>query len=78
MRKVKIPFEKCPKCGSEDGFYTKEQARGPIRYKYNFDGSESDNGEMYEGLSFFGGNYAYCIACDKRIFKVEYENSFYD
>ncbi len=66
-----IPFTACPKCGSDIGFYTKEQAHGPIRYEYSFDGEEVDNGSMYEFLHYTGGEYAYCLNCDKRIFKIE-------
>ncbi len=66
----KAPIDKCPVCGSKDGYYTKEQARGPIQLIYNFDGSESDNGSMYDMLTFSGGKYAYCLKCDKRLFKM--------
>ncbi|WP_267459218.1 hypothetical protein [Caproicibacter fermentans] len=38
---------------------------------YNFDGSETDNGEMYDLLQYSGGKYAYCLHCDKRLFRME-------
>lgn len=71
MRESKSPVDRCPYCGSDYGYYTKQQAHGPVRYNYEFDGSESDNGEMYNCLSYTGGKYAYCAHCDKRLFKME-------
>jgi hypothetical protein len=71
VRISKSPIDKCPYCGSDDGYYTKEQVHGPIQYMYNFDDTETDNSEMYNGLILTGGKYAYCINCDKRLFRME-------
>lgn len=71
MRLSKLPIDRCPYCGSKDGYYTKEQVKGSVRYNYNFDGSEAENGEMYDYLSYSGGKYAYCLHCDKRLFRIE-------
>lgn len=64
------PIEKCPHCGSGDGYYTKEQAHGNVTRYYNYDGSDCDNGQMHDYLTYSGGKYAYCIKCDKRLFKM--------
>ena len=40
MRNEKhAPIDRCPYCGSTDGYYTKEQVRGAVQYMYNFDGT---------------------------------------
>lgn len=67
----KAPYEACPKCGDDEGYYTKMQARGLVITRFEFDGSEAENGDMYEGLSYSGGVWAYCLACHKRIFRME-------
>lgn len=72
MREFKAPIDKCPYCGSADGYYTKEQASGSIYYNHHFDGREADNSEMFSLLTYKGGKYAYCIKCDKRLFKMNY------
>ena len=63
-------IDKCPHCGSDAGFYTKDYLSGTCRYNRNFDGSEAYNGEMYEYLSHEIGKIAYCVMCDKRLFKM--------
>lgn len=72
MEENKAPINECPHCKSKDGYYTKEQVHGTVRYKFNFDGTESENDSMYDLLSYKGGKYAYCLRCDKRLFKMEY------
>lgn len=67
---VKAPIEKCPHCDSKDGYYTKEQVYGSIQMQHNFDGSEKDNSTLYDSLNLKGGAFAYCISCDKRLFKM--------
>jgi hypothetical protein len=61
----------CPYCGSDVGYYTKDYARGMIRYFYRFDGSEADNSGMYNLLSYRNGAYAYCAVCNKRLFRTD-------
>lgn len=68
------PVSCCPKCGSDVGYYTKDYASGPVYYNHNYDGTEADNSEMYNGLVFTRGKYAYCLACYERLFKIK-ENS---
>lgn len=67
----KSPIDKCPYCGSDIGYYTKERVHGSVHYNYNYDGSEADNGEMYDMLTYSGGKYAYCLNCDRQLFKME-------
>ena len=70
MREAKEPINKCPYCGSEDGFYTKQQARGQVIYYYNYDGSFHDNGQVHDNLSYNGGKVAYCASCNKKVFNM--------
>lgn len=67
---MKAPIEICPYCGSIEGYYTKEQVRGHIRVCHNFDGSNADNADMYDGLTFTGGKIPYCLDCNKQLFKT--------
>ncbi|MGE4282356.1 MAG: hypothetical protein AB7G87_01405 [Clostridia bacterium] len=66
----KAPVDKCPFCESDSGFYTKEQVHGSINVRHNYDGSEAENGSMYECLSYKGGKFAYCLDCKRRLFKM--------
>jgi hypothetical protein len=64
------PIDKCPHCGSDSGFYTKDYVCGSTRYYQRFDGTEEDNSEFYSPLEHRQGKYAYCSDCNKRIFKM--------
>ncbi|GED72610.1 hypothetical protein BRE01_63120 [Brevibacillus reuszeri] len=66
----KTQLAECPHCGSDEGYYTKTQVSGSVRYHGGFDRSERENGDMYEHLSHKSGKVAYCSACDKRLFKL--------
>lgn len=63
-------YDSCKKCGSDEGVYIKEQYRGSAQMRYNFDGSEQDNDEMYDGMVSKQGLYVYCQSCDKRVMTV--------
>jgi DNA-directed RNA polymerase subunit RPC12/RpoP len=52
----KAPISECPNCGSTFGYYTIDDLR-------NFDGSKRNNSSM-------SGKYAYCVHCDKKLFKM--------
>lgn len=67
----KAPIDKCPHCGSDMGYYTKDYISGSCRYNHNYDGSQAYNGEMYDYLDHESGKIAYCSNCDKRLFKIE-------
>ena len=61
-------IDHCPKCGSTEGYYTKDRVSGIVHYKNSFDPTEEkDNCEMYDYLSHKTGKVAYCIDCDKKI-----------
>jgi hypothetical protein len=47
------------------------QVSGRITTRFKFDGSEAENGDMYEYLKYKGGKYAYCLNCNKQIFRME-------
>lgn len=66
----KAPIDRCPYCGSNYGYYTKDRISGPVWYNQNFDGSEADNWEMYESTNITPGKWAYCRNCGKRLFKM--------
>lgn len=68
---MKIPIDKCPYCNNTYDFYTKDYICGTSWYNYKFDGSEADNGEMYNGLKHTQGKYAYCGSCNRKLFKIE-------
>lgn len=69
MKNVAL-IKECPHCGSDEGYYTKMQVTGSVRYHIGFDGSERENGDMYEYLRHKGGNVAYCSNCNKKLFKL--------
>lgn len=70
LKTTKTPMVECPHCGSDYGFYTRQQACGMVQYQYSFNGEEKDNSQMYDLLKFTGGIYAYCLDCNKRLFKM--------
>ena len=64
-------MKKCPHCGSTESYYLKYQVYGSAKCYFNFDGSEAENGDMYEYLQHKGGKVAYCSNCHKKICKAE-------
>ncbi len=69
---MNIPVDKCPFCGNDKEFYTKDYIFGSSWFIYNFnDEIESDNSSMYDNLSHKPGKFAYCCKCNRRIFKLE-------
>ena len=68
---IKAPIDKCPYCGSNEGYYTKEQIHGNIYMNFNFDGTEAENGDLYENTRTTGGKIAYCLHCNKRLFRMD-------
>ena len=67
---MKPPITKCPHCGNDYDFYTKDYIQGSCHYNYRFNGFPTCNGEMYENTTRKSGKYAYCGECDKRLFKM--------
>lgn len=66
----KAPIDRCPYCGSSEGYYSKDYMYGPSRCYRNYNGEEAYNGEMYDSLNQNQGKYAYCAECHKRLFKM--------
>lgn len=66
-------FDRCPHYGSDEGYYTKERARGTIHFFHNYDGSEAENGNMYSSVSGVAGTgvWTYCATCYKKIARME-------
>lgn len=60
----------CPNCGSEH-YYVKMNFSGSGNFNYRFDGKEADNSEMHDGIRYSYGKFAYCVECNKRLFKVD-------
>ncbi|MBC1228637.1 hypothetical protein [Listeria booriae] len=71
MNEQKAPIDKCPHCGSDEGYHTKSQVSGVVYYRHNYDGSEQENEDAYAYLRHDIGKYVYCINCEKRLFKVK-------
>lgn len=65
------PISICPHCGSNEGYYTKDNFRGRTEFAHKYDGAFADNSEMYSQLLHVQGKYAYCLSCRKRLFKIE-------
>ncbi|NKX13259.1 hypothetical protein [Bacillus cereus] len=70
MTEVKAPVDECPHCDSSEGYYTKVQISGSSICSHNFDGSEREDGDFHDSLNYKDSKFAYCIDCDKRIFKM--------
>jgi len=66
-----MKIDKCPHCGNDEQFYTKDFAYGPIRSFSRFDGEEAENYEMYDEIRHKMGKHTYCGKCNKKIAKVE-------
>lgn len=65
------PIDRCPHCGSDEGYYTKDYLHGTCRYNHNYDGTEAYNGEMYDSARIEAGKFAYCVNCEKRLFRMD-------
>lgn len=65
------PINECPHCHSDEGYYTNNTYRGKGITRFNFDGSEAENDDMYDCLTDTESKYVYCLCCNKRLFKTE-------
>jgi hypothetical protein len=69
---MKAPMDKCPYCGNDYDFYTKDYIQGSSWFFHSFKGDEEmDNGSMYDTLSHYKGKVAYCGKCNKQLFKIK-------
>lgn len=57
----------CPHCGSVEGLFRRDYARGPICWRFGYHGEELDNGEMYDDLRIKCGKNLYCVDCEKKV-----------
>lgn len=69
-----IKITKCPYCGNDGEYYTRDFVYGNAYYNYRFDNEEADNEEFYSCLVHELGKYAYCSKCHKRLSKMEAES----
>ena len=60
----------CPFCGNDE-FYTKSVVTGSSYFNERFDGEETNNESMYEGLNFNSNGKAYCRRCNKYLGNTE-------
>lgn len=66
-----MKIDKCPHCGNDEQFYTKDYAFGSVRSVSRFDGEEADNSDMNDGIRYKMGKHIYCGKCNKKIARVE-------
>ncbi|RXZ84607.1 hypothetical protein EBB07_00905 [Paenibacillaceae bacterium] len=65
-------MKECSHCKSDEGYYEKYTASGETVFYHNFDGSEADNGEMHEGLTYkLRSKFAFCRNCEKKLFRLD-------
>lgn len=60
-------INKCPYCGSKNGFIIRSKASGYVTTSYSFDGSERCNSSMYNQIKEKQPKYAKCSDCDRNI-----------
>lgn len=66
----KYPIRKCPKCGSVV-FSVKQRVSGYTVFFDTLDGSEADNSDLHESLTYRTiTKYTYCADCGARLFKI--------
>lgn len=64
------PVKKCKNCGGVD-FYVRQRISGYGTYYDTLDGSEADNSDLHNNLSYKTiSKYAYCADCKKRMFRI--------
>lgn len=66
-------LNKCPYCGGESWF-EKQKYAGEYEFRTNFDGTEAENGDMFDGATYKRtSKFAYCCDCYKKIAKLDSE-----
>lgn len=62
---------KCPHCGNEDLFYTKERYKGEFELCIDKYGESTFNEDMYSEATYsYRSKYIFCRECDKRVCKI--------
>lgn len=64
-------INECPHWHSNEGYYIKVIYKGNGILRYNFDGSDAENDDMYDCLTDSESKYVYCLSCNKRLFKTD-------
>lgn len=63
---------KCPKCGNENEFYTKDRYKGTCEVYFRADGELANNSEMYDYAEHsHRSKFVFCADCDARVCKVD-------
>ncbi|MEG0551721.1 MAG: hypothetical protein RR554_11175 [Vagococcus sp.] len=66
-------MKECPHCG-HDTYYITSTVSSRSQFHARYDGEDTENGEMYEGLiheNHKWAKWAKCSECGKRLFRVE-------
>ncbi|MBX8558096.1 hypothetical protein K5D43_26825, partial [Pseudomonas cichorii] len=64
---LRATIRACPHCGNDDEFYVVQRYSGQGVYRRCFDGSSTDNTEMYNCLAAKVSKRAFCGSCDKPV-----------
>lgn len=63
---------KCPHCGNEDRFYTKERYKGEFDFCMDKYGKGQFNEDMHQGATYsYRSKYIFCVECDKKVCKID-------
>lgn len=54
----------CPFCGSPE-FFERRRAHGSVFFRMRFDGEETHNEGMYDGLSYEHSGKRWCSECER-------------
>lgn len=71
--KIDKDIKECPYC-KHDEYFVKQSYKGVTEYNFRYDGTEAENGHMWDGANFKNiSKYAWCSLCYRRLFKLEEE-----
>lgn len=73
MRNIMFPITECPNCG-ENFFVVRQKISGYGEYVVDMRNGEVDSTELHDGLIYRNTReYAVCVGCGKRLFKIDDE-----
>ena len=64
---MKLPIKKCPYCGNENEFYTKDYVYGSSWLSQK----DEQLNQKYDNLNHKVGKIAYCSDCHRKIYKIK-------
>jgi hypothetical protein len=70
-KKLQLPFEECPHCGNNSGFYRRGTVSGGYIYYYNPDGTSGENTHLHDSIRYKDKKTAYCAECEKPLGTVD-------